>query len=55
MIVTYKVELSDIIETKLRNINISKYKESIQDLIKDDIIKVILMIELNRGDINGTI
>lgn len=55
MIVTYKVELSDIIETKLRNINISKYKESIQDLIKDDIIKVVSMIELNRGDINGTI
>lgn len=37
LILMYKVELTDIIENKVRNLDLSKYKESMQTLIKKDI------------------
>lgn len=37
LIFTYKFELTDIIERKVRNLDLSKYKESMQSLIKKDI------------------
>lgn len=37
LILMYKLELAPIIEAKLLNIDISKYKESMQKLIKNDI------------------
>lgn len=36
-ILMYKIELTDIIENKVRNLDLSKYKESMQSLIKKDI------------------
>ena len=33
----HKIELTDIIENKVRNLELSKYKESMQFLIKKDI------------------
>lgn len=33
----YKTELTDIIENKLRGLDLSKYKESMQSLIKKDV------------------
>ena len=41
LILTYKADLKDKIESKLRNINLSKYKESMQILIKKDIEKIL--------------
>ena len=37
LILMYKIELTDIVESKLRSLNLSKYKESMQSLIKKDI------------------
>ena len=37
LILMYKVDLTDIIENKVRNLDLSKYKESMQSLIKKDI------------------
>ena len=37
LILMYKIELTDVIENKLRNLDLSKYKESMQSLIKKDI------------------
>lgn len=37
LILMYKIELTDIVENKLRSLNLSKYKESMQSLIKKDI------------------
>lgn len=37
LILMYKTELTDVIENKLRNLDLSKYKESMQSLIKKDI------------------
>lgn len=37
LILMYKTELTDIIENKVRNLDLSKYKESMQTLIKKDI------------------
>lgn len=37
LILMYKMELTDIIENKVRNLDLSKYKESMQSLIKKDI------------------
>lgn len=37
LILMYKIELTDIIENKIRNLDLSKYKESMQSLIKKDI------------------
>ncbi len=36
-ILIYKIELTDIIASKLRNLELSKYKESMQSLIKNDL------------------
>lgn len=37
LILMYKVEPTDVIENKVRNLDLSKYKESMQSLIKKDI------------------
>lgn len=37
LILMHKIELADIIENKIRNLELSKYKESMQFLIKKDI------------------
>lgn len=37
LILMYKIELTDFIENKVRNLDLSKYKESMQSLIKKDI------------------
>ncbi len=37
LILMYKIELTDIIENKIRNLDLSKYKESMQSLIKKDV------------------
>lgn len=37
LVLMYKTELTDIIENKLRNLDLSKYKEGMQSLIKKDI------------------
>lgn len=37
LILMYKTELTDIIENKLKGLDLSKYKESMQSLIKKDI------------------
>ena len=37
LILMHKIELTDIIENKVRNLKLSKYKESMQFLIKKDI------------------
>lgn len=37
LILMYKTELTDIIENKLKGLGLSKYKESMQSLIKKDI------------------
>lgn len=37
LILMYKIELADIIGDKVRNLDLSKYRESIQSLIKKDI------------------
>lgn len=37
LILMYKIELTNIIENKIRNLDLSKYKESMQTLIKKDI------------------
>lgn len=37
LILVHKIELTDIIENKVRNLELSKYKESMQFLIKKDI------------------
>lgn len=37
LILMYKIELTDIIENKLRSLDLSKYKKSMQSLIKKDI------------------
>lgn len=37
LILMYKIELTEIIEKKIKNIDLSKYKESMQSLIKKDI------------------
>lgn len=37
LILMHKIELTDIIENKVRNLELSKYKESMQFLIKKDI------------------
>ena len=37
LILMYKIELTDVIDNKVRNLDLSKYKESMQSLIKKDI------------------
>lgn len=37
LILMYKTELTDIIENKLKGLDLSKYKESMQSLIKKDV------------------
>lgn len=37
LILMYKIELTQIIERKIKNLELSKYKESMQSLIKKDI------------------
>lgn len=37
LILMYKIELTDVIENKVRNLDLSKYKESMQSLIKKDV------------------
>lgn len=37
LILIYKIELKDIIKDKVRNLDLSKHKESMQSLIKKDI------------------
>ncbi len=37
LILMYKIELTEIIEKKIKNLDLSKYKESMQSLIKKDI------------------
>lgn len=37
LILVYKTELTDIIENKLKGLDLSKYKESMQSLIKKDV------------------
>jgi len=37
LILMYKVELTEVIEDKIRNLDITKYKESMRVLIKKDI------------------
>ena len=37
LILMHKIELADIIENKVRNLELSKYKESMQALIRKDI------------------
>lgn len=41
LILMFKIELTDIIENKLRNLNLTKYKESMQSLIKRDIDNIL--------------
>lgn len=41
LILMYKIELTDIIENKIKNLNLSKYKESMQSLIKKDIESIL--------------
>jgi hypothetical protein len=41
LILLYKPELSEKIEIKLRQLNLSKYKESMQSLIKRDIDSIL--------------
>ena len=36
-ILIYKPELSEVVEKKIRSLDLSKYKESMKDLIKKDI------------------
>lgn len=40
-ILLYKIELNDVIEKKLRSIDISKYKDSMQSLIEKDINNIL--------------
>lgn len=37
LILMYKIELTEVIENKIKNLDLSKYKESMQSLIKKDI------------------
>lgn len=37
LILMYKIELTDIIENKIRSLDLSNYKESMQSLIKKDV------------------
>ena len=37
LILMYKIELTDVIDNKVRNLDLSNYKESMQSLIKKDI------------------
>lgn len=37
LILMYKVELTEVIEDKIRNLDVTKYKESMRGLIKKDI------------------
>lgn len=37
LILMYKIELTNVIENKVRNLDLSKYKESMRSLIKRDI------------------
>ena len=37
LILMYKIELTEVIEKKIKNLDLSKYKESMQSLIKKDI------------------
>lgn len=37
LILMYKIELTDIIENKIRSLDLSNYKESMQSLINKDI------------------
>ena len=37
LILMYKIELTDVIDNKVRNLDLSTYKESMQSLIKKDI------------------
>lgn len=41
LILMYKPELNDIVEEKLRNIDLSKHKENMQPLIRKDIESII--------------
>ncbi len=41
LILMYKIELTDIIENKIKNLDLSKYKESMQSLIKKDIESIL--------------
>ena len=41
LILLYKIELSDKIETKLKSLDLSIYKESMQSLIKKDIDNIL--------------
>lgn len=37
LILMYKIELTEVVEIKIKNLDLSKYKESMQSLIKQDI------------------
>lgn len=41
LILMYKIELKDTIESKIVNLDLSKYKESMQSLIKKDIAYIL--------------
>ena len=41
LILIYKPELSEKVETKLKQLNLNKYKESMQSLIKRDIESIL--------------
>lgn len=41
LILMYKIELTDVIENKVSNLDLSKYKESMQSLIKKDIDNIL--------------
>ena len=47
LILMYKIELTDVIENKVRNLDLSKYKASMQSLIKKDIDYILEHLESN--------
>lgn len=44
LILIYKIELTDIITSKLRSLDLSKYKESMQSLIKKDLKHIVELL-----------
>jgi len=44
LILIYKPELSEKVKTKLKGLDLSKYKESMQSLIKRDIDLILINI-----------
>ena len=41
LVLMYKIELTDLIENKIKNLDLSKYKASMQSLISRDIDKIL--------------